>query len=344
MVFFLNVKYKRDPTWKHSLARIDYLGNAIFIPSIIAVLIGLVLGGSVYSWSSFRIIVPLVLGLVGWACFHIHQASSLCPEPSVPPHLFANRTSAIGFVLGFISSMLLEWVVYFLPIYLMAVVGASPLQAGVYFLPYTVFVVPFGIFAGGFMSKTGLYKSLHWGGFSLSAIGCGLLSMLKEDSPKAEWVCFQILAAGGTGFVMTAVLPSTLAALPEKDVATATGTYSFLRSFGFIWGITLPGIIFNGRFDSQLHHISDQAVRARLSNGAAYSFATGGYISSLPESTRGEVESVYVYALQTVWQVAIAFSLLGFLLVFGEKHVELRTELQTEFGLDEGNEKTVEIK
>ena len=64
----------------------------------------------------------------------------------------------------------------------------------------------------------------------------------------------------------------------------------------------------------------------------------------MPASTRGEVESVYVCALQTVWQVAIAFSLLGFLLVFGEKHVELRTELQTEFGLDEGNEKTVEIK
>ncbi|KAF2729059.1 MFS general substrate transporter [Polyplosphaeria fusca] len=335
MFMFLKVKHNRDPTWKHSVMRVDYLGNAIFIASICAVLLGLITGGTMHPWSSWRVIVPLVLGILGWIAFHIHQ-KWFCKEPSVPPHLFGNRTSSVGFVLGFTSSMLLVWVVYFLPLYFQAVLGASPLRAGVDFVPYTAFVVPFGMGAGGVLSKTGKFKPLHWVGFALSAIGCGLLSMLDENSSKAKWVCFQIFVAGGTGIVMTALLPSTLAALPEKDVATATATYSFLRSFGFVWGVTLPSIIFNGQFDSRLNTISDPAVRDQLRNGQAYGYASGGYVNHLPDQTRDEVIKVYVHALRAQWLAGAAFAIFSFLLVFLEKHVELRKELDTEFGLDEG--------
>ncbi|KAF2122852.1 major facilitator superfamily domain-containing protein [Lophiotrema nucula] len=338
MFAFLRVRHNRDPTWKHSLKRVDYIGNAIFIASICSILLGLVMGGTTHPWSSWRIILPLVLGALGWASFHVHQAW-FCAEPSVPPHLFKNRTSAIGFVLGFTSSMLLVWVVYFLPLYFQAVLGASPMRAGVDFVPYTAFVVPFGMMAGGFLSKTGKFKPLHWSGFALSAIGSGVLSLLDETSSKAKWVCFQILVAGGTGIVMTALLPSTLAALPEKDVATATATYSFVRSFGFVWGVTLPSLIFNGQFDSRLGQISDVAVRDQLKNGAAYGYASGGYVNKLPDETRHEVVRIYVHALRAVWIAAAAFAAFSFLLVFAEKHVELRKELNTEYGLDDDGKK-----
>lgn len=334
ILLFLNVKYRRSPTWKHALARVDFLGNAIFIPSIVAILLGLVLGGIVYPWDSFHIIVPLVLGFLGWAAFHVYQASPICKEPSMPPHLFGNRTSSIGFILALISSMLLESVAYFMPVYFQGVLGTSPLGAGVDFLPYTVSVVPFGIVAGGFISKTGLYRPLHWIGFALNAIGSGLLSILDAKSSKAAWAGFQIIAAGGTGIIMTSILPSILAALSESDVAVATGTYSFVRSFGFVWGVTLPSIAFNGQFNRYLYRIANATVRAELANGAAYGYASGGMIRQLPNGTRLEVIGVYVDALKTVWQVVLAFSCLGFFCVFIEKHVELRKELHTEFGLE----------
>lgn len=38
-------------------------------------------------------------------------------------------------------------------------------------------------------------------------------------------------------------------------------------------------------------------------------------------------------SLQLTWQVAIGFAALGFLLVFHEKEVPLRQELETEFGM-----------
>ena len=40
-------------------------GNAIFIASVISVLLGIVQGGVQYPWDSWRTILPLVLGMIG---------------------------------------------------------------------------------------------------------------------------------------------------------------------------------------------------------------------------------------------------------------------------------------
>ena len=335
VVLFFNVNYTRSPTWQLALARVDFLGNAIFIPSIVSILLGLVLGGTVYPWRSFHIILPLVLGFLGWGLFHFHQASPMCKEPSIPSRLFKNRTSAAGLGLALISSMLVQTVACFMPVYFQAVLGTSPLAAGIDFLPYAAAIVPCGILAGIVMSGTGMYRPLHWVGFALNAIGAGLLSRLDRGSSKAEWVCFQIIAAGGTGIILTSMLPAILAALPEADVAVGTGAYSFVRSFGYTWGVTVSSIVFNDQFNRHSHGITDADVRAQLANGAAYGLASGDFIKILPFVTRTEVVLTYVIALQRVWKVAVAFSGLGFLLVFVERHVELRKELNTEFGLQE---------
>ena len=83
-------------------------------------------------------------------------------------------------------------------------------------------------------------------------------------------------------------------------------------------------------------------MRALLKDGGAYGYASGGYIHKLEPVIREEVIAVYVKALQTVWQAIIAFSCVGFLLVFVEKHVELRKDLNTEYGLEEKSEKQKE--
>lgn len=341
ILLLLNVKYRRSPTWRHALARVDFAGNLIFIPAMVAIFFGLIMGGTPgYPWSSYRIIVPLVLGVLGWAAFHVHQASPICYEPSTPPHLFKHRTSATGFIIIFLGAVILQAINYFLPVYFQGVKGTSPLTSGVYFLPFALAIIPFGGPAGLFMSKTGLYIPLHWLGFALSAIGAGLFSLLDENSSQAAWVGFQVIASGGTGIIFTATLPSTLAPLPESDVSVATGTYSFVRSFGLVWGVTMASIVFNGRFDAHLDEISDPALRIMLADGAAYAYAASGSenasgsIHSLPPQSRAEVINVYVQALRVVWLVVVGVACLGFLVTFIEKHVELRKDHSTEFGID----------
>lgn len=70
-------------------------------------------------------------------------------------------------------------------------------------------------------------------------------------------------------------------------------------------------------------------------NGAAYSFASGSELNKLTNDIKVEVISIYADALKAIWQAAVAFACLGFFAVFVERHVELRTQLHTEFGLEE---------
>jgi MFS family permease len=65
---------------KSKFLQLNYLGNLIFIPSIISVLLGLVMGGIEYPWSSWHVILPLVLGILGWIAFHIQQHFSINPR------------------------------------------------------------------------------------------------------------------------------------------------------------------------------------------------------------------------------------------------------------------------
>ena len=329
MVPFLRVTWKRSPTWKHSLARIDHLGNAIFIASVTSTLLGLIQGGVVYPWGSWHTIVPIILGFLGLGLFFVQQA--YCKEPIMPLRLFAHRTSGTAYFLNFIISVLLEWCIYVLPLYFQSQRAALALTAGIDILPINAFMVPSAGIAGALLTKIGKYKPFHWVGFAILTIACGLFSTLTATSSTAAWVWFEIIAAIGIGFPLTTQLPAIQAVLPESDTAVSTSTYSFIRSYGFVWGTTIPSIVFNSRIDALLDRIDDPSVQGALANGGAYGYANN--VQTLRGSTLEQTLGVYAAALRIVWFCGLAFSLVGFVFVFLEKHVEMRVTLDTEFGL-----------
>lgn len=317
------------------LGQLDLLGSVIFIPSMISLLLGLVTGGIQHPWSSPAVILPLVFGLAGWASFHVQQ--HFAKNPMVPERLFSNPTSAAAYGLSFLTSVVAQTTLYLIPVYLQAIIGADVLLAGVYFLPTALGILVSAAVAGVVLSKTGAYKMLHWIAFGISAIGFGLFTLLDTSTATAAWVFYQLIAAAGSGIPISTLLPAIMAALPESDVAAATSIFSFLKTFGYIWGVTAPSIIFNTIFNQNVYQISDPGVREQLSNGGAYAYASQAYTTRhlLPPATWREIAKVYIISLRAVWWFGLALSLLGFLVVFIEKNIELRTELQTEFGLVE---------
>ena len=58
-------------------------------------------------------------------------------------------------------------------------------------------------------------------------------------------------------------------------------------------------------------------------------------MKELSGGTLHETQDVYASALRLVWLVVLGLSLLGFLCVFVEKHVDMRVTLETEFGLEQ---------
>lgn len=211
----------------------------------------------------------------------------------------------------------------------------SPIISGVALLPTVLLSVVTGIIAGIILTKTGRYRPLHIASFALITLGFGLFSRFNASTSRAEWIIVQCIPAIGLGFMMTANLPAVQADLPESDTALATGAFAFMRAFGSIWGISIPAAIFNAQFDSLLNLIDDAGIREQLSHGKAYSYANADLINSFPDDgLRAQVIEVYTRSLRLTWHVSIGFAVLGFLLCFVEKEIDLRQTLETDFGLE----------
>ncbi|PON28895.1 hypothetical protein TGAM01_v202003 [Trichoderma gamsii] len=334
-VLFLRVNYDRQTAIAIKLKKVDYVGNGILIVSIVAVLVALSWGGSKYAWSSYHILVPLLLGTVGMAIFHWYETMPWVKNPTLPPRIFTRRTPAAALIIAFINFMLLFWVIYFLPIYFQAVQRMSPIISGVALLPTVLLSVVTGIVAGVILTKTGRYRPLHIASFALITLGFGLFTRFNASTSRAEWIIVQCIPAIGLGTMMTANLPAVQADLPESDTALATGAFAFMRAYGSIWGVSIPAAIFNAQFDSLLYLIDDVGIREQLSHGKAYSYANADLINSFPDDgIQAQVIDVYTRSLRLTWYVSLGFAVLGFLLCFVEREIDLRQTLETDFGLE----------
>ncbi|RYP10841.1 hypothetical protein DL764_000393 [Monosporascus ibericus] len=344
LYLFLHVNYKKEMTVSQKLRRIDYVGNGILMAATVAVLYALTYAGTVYSWSSWNVLVPLILGLFGFFLFAAFEVWGFSAEPVMPPRIFATRTSVVIAINTFINSALVYWIIYFLPVYFQSVHLFSPSYTGVALLTQSLVGIPGAAISAIALSRWGKYKPIHFSGFALSTIGMGLFSLLREGSSTAAWVLFQCVAALGAGMILNVLLPSFQAPIEEADQAAATAAWCFIRTHGQVWGVAIPATIFNNQVDRLLYRISDLDVRERLAGGGAYQYASANFVSSFDEPLRGEVIGVYREALRLVFLVGIAFAGLAFLLVFIEKEIPLRTVLETEFGLAEAKtaEKDVE--
>ncbi|KAM0715208.1 hypothetical protein Q7P37_009673 [Cladosporium fusiforme] len=335
LFIFLRVEYQRDASMRKRLQRIDYIGNAILMASTTALLYALTYGGSRYSWSSTKVILPLVFGLCGLVGFAAFECSGLAQEPVIPRRLFGNRTAVVVLVNTFIGAALLYWAVFCLPIYFQGVLVSSPTRAGVQMLPVVVVTVLGAVVSVIVLARYGRYKMLHISGFGIGTIGLGLFSTFDQSSSMSQWIIYQILTAVGTGMLVNTHLPAYQAAQLESDQATATATWAFIRSFGCIWGVTIPAAIFNNQLEKTSSRILDSKIRSDLAAGQAYGRATKAYINQFQGSTRQQIIGSFANALRFVWLISLAFSGLAFLLALIERDIPLRTELESEFGLEQ---------
>ncbi|PTD10445.1 putative aldehyde dehydrogenase FUS7 [Fusarium culmorum] len=180
-------------------------------------------------------------------------------------HAWSDWETVVPLVIGLVA--LLAFFAY--QVYFQAVKEASPTRSAVMLFPIACTSAPGGVAAGITITKTGKYRIWHFAGFVLMSIACGLFTLLDESSSTGRWVGFQILFGFGTGVVFTSTLPPILASLPDSDVATATGAWTFIRNFGSIWGVAIPAAVFNNHVNHAASDISDQGVRSLLVNGGA---------------------------------------------------------------------------
>jgi hypothetical protein len=328
------VVYIKHSTFSERIKQIDWVGNGLLSASVLSILIALSWADTRYPWTSWRIILPLILGFVGLLAFHLYELSPWCaPLPAIPPRMWSNRTSTVGLALSFLQSMLIYWRTYFLPLYFQSVLLVSPSRSGVLLLPTILMGIPAAIVGGGLLSKTGRYKPIHFFGFATTALATGLYIDFNANSSLAKVVVYQLVCGLG-GVLLSAMVPAIQAAHPQADLAAVTSTWNFYRAFGAIWGIAIPAAIFNSQMALQAHSISNPAVRAAVGAGAAYAHVSSEFILSLPQSLQDEVVEAYRAALKIVWEVCLAFTALALAAVCAEEEISLQTTLESDHRLE----------
>jgi hypothetical protein len=69
--------------------------------------------------------------------------------------------------------------------------------------------------------------------------------------------------------------------------------------------------------------------------GKAYEHATSAFLGMLPEAAREQVKDVFSKSLRQTWLVSLAFAGMGLLAAFLAREVPMRSELDTQYGMEE---------
>ncbi|OTA57893.1 MFS general substrate transporter [Hypoxylon sp. EC38] len=339
LFLFLRVKWDRSRTAFEKLRQLDYIGNGILIASTVSILIALTWADVLYPWGSWHILAPLLVGVGGMILFVAFEGLPFVAEPVMPLRLFNNRTAVIVYVSTFLNSLQNYWSFFFVPLYFQAVRLTSPAESGVDLLVFSLVGIPGAAIALLILSKWGRYKILHIVSSGMFTLGIGLFSIMDQYTSTAAWVWINIIAALGTSMLSNTLLPAFQASLKEADQAAATASWAFIRSFGNIWGVAISAAIFNSFTAAYAPIVEDSRARALLTSGNSYSSATKAFVESFQEPVRQQIRTVFTKSLQKVFLIGVPFSGFVFILTLFEKEVKLRTELKTDFGLEEGEDR-----
>ena len=89
------------------LQQLDLLGTALFVPSMLALLLALQWGGIPYAWSNCRIVLSLVFFALLFIAFVWLQRRRQ-DNATIPPHILLQRSSLFGCLFSFCTNAALS--------------------------------------------------------------------------------------------------------------------------------------------------------------------------------------------------------------------------------------------
>ncbi len=257
---------------------LDLPGFATLTGGLFAFVLAL-LRGNDWGWSSGREIALYVAAVVllgGFVGIERRQR-----EPMLDFSLFRVPTFAGAQIVAFaISSAMFSQFLY-LTLYLQNVLGYSPIQAGLRFLPLSLvsfFVAP----VAGRLSAMLPVRLLL--GLGLGLVGLALLLMhgVTTSSGWTELLPGFIIAGVGIGMVNAPLASTAVSVVEARRAGMASGTNNTFRQVGIATGIAGLGAIFQNRIQSELHGTGSAKA---VASGAVQSgeIARAAFVSGINE-------------------------------------------------------------
>lgn len=253
-IFFLNVpvgvvailatvfavRESRDHTVGHKL---DPLGVGALTISLTALVVALVDGNS-WGWGS-----PAIIGL--FAASVVFAVAFLLIEPRVKAPIidfsFLRSRDFLGAnLVGFVVSFAMFGVFFFIALFMQDILGYSPLEAGVRFLPSTLAIVLLAPVAGRVTDRIGPRWPIV-AGLTLVAISLFLQTRISVgDTYEDIWIVFVLLGMG-LAFTITPMSTAAMNSVEPTKAGVASGILSMSRMIGGTVGVAALGAVFQSR-------------------------------------------------------------------------------------------------
>jgi EmrB/QacA subfamily drug resistance transporter len=293
---------------------IDLPGLVTFSLGLFFLIFGLIRGNP-EGWGSLEIVASLGAAVALIAAFFAIEARS--SHPMLDLTLFRkpafNGVSAVAF--GLSAGMFAMFL--YLTIYMQGVLGFSPLEAGLRFLPLTVLSFIASPIAGSLSHRIPIRVLL---GVGLGTVGVGLLLMHGVDA-DSEWTSLLIgfLVAGvGIGITNPGIGQAAIAVVPVEKAGMGSGINTTFRQVGIATGVAGLGAIFQSRVNSKLSELMPHAP-----HGLGEIVSSGGSRAAVavsPPGSRAEVAHAstvaFVSGFNEIIMIAAALSFLGAALGF----------------------------
>ncbi len=231
------VKESRD----ESVGReVDYLGVVTLTAGLTALVLALIEGNS-WGWDSTAIVGLFAVSVAMLVAFVAIERRVKAPIVEFP--LFASRNFVGANLVALIVTFAMLAQFFFIAIYLQNILGLSPVEAGVRFLPATLMIVAIAPVAGRLTDRVGP-RWLIGAGLTLVSISLYWLTTIEIGTTYGDiWPSF-VLMGIGMALVMS---PMSTAAMNAVDVAkagVASGILSMNRMIGGSLGVAVIGAVF----------------------------------------------------------------------------------------------------
>lgn len=315
------------------LRRVDWIGSVLFVGSTTSFLIPLTWGGVMYPWNHWRTLVPLLIGVVGIVAFGFYE-KYVAVEPTFRLSVFGNRTAILGFFETLLHGILVWTLLYYQPLYYLAVKEYSPIISGVALFPATFTVAPMSVITGIAITKTNAYRWTIWTGWLLATLGLGLTILMDVGTSIPAWIFINIVPGIGLGILFPSLQFQIQAASSNKDMAFAVGTFTFFRTFGQAVGVAIGGTIFQNQMIQKLQAFPRYAEQAsELAKDAA---ALVEIIRATPAGPdKLDLQTAYTDSIRTIYIVLTALAGVGLACCFFIKAYDINVALETDHGLVE---------
>jgi EmrB/QacA subfamily drug resistance transporter len=294
---------------------VDYAGVAVLTAGLTALVLALVEGNS-WGWGSTSIIALLAVAAVALPIFV--AVENRVRAPMVQFDLLSDRNFLGAVVVALIITFAMMGVFFFLALYMQDILGYTPLEAGIRFLPSTLMIVGIAPVAGRLADRFGP-RWLIAGGLTLVAASLYSFSSIAVDSGYLELLPGFMLLGIGVAMTMSPMTSAAMNAVPVQKAGIAPGVLSMFRMVGGSLGIAVTGAIFQGLVSSRLGDLLagsgvSAAQQSRISNSLG-SGSTEGAVSGLGPAQVKQVQAAgseaFVYALGHAMTVSAIVALIG---------------------------------